>query len=86
MQTKCVYRGMQEMVSAEAKHAVVALSPGQIWKTDQGCILITSHGERVVAYKKLRNPDQRAAVTNLIRPEALVSYLCQVGAELAESR
>jgi hypothetical protein len=77
---------MQDMMSADTKDAWVALSAGQIWKIDHGCILIMDRGERVVAYKKLRNPSQRAAVTNLIRPEALVSYLTQVGAELAESR
>lgn len=73
------------MMSAEAKHAVVTLSPGQLWKTDSGCILITDHGKRLVAYKKLRDPNQQTALTNLIRPEALVTYLNQVGAELADS-
>jgi hypothetical protein len=60
----------------------VALHPGQLWKTDNGCILITDRGERIIGYKKLRNPEQRSVLTSLIRPEALACYLNQVGAVL----
>lgn len=81
----CVFIGMHETIDAEARSTAVALSPGQLWRTDNGCILITDYGKRLVAYKKLRNPNQRTAVTNLIRSEALVSYLHQIGAELEES-
>ena len=59
-----------------------ALRPGQLWKTDNGCILIMNQGDRIIGYRKLKNRDQRAALTNLIRPEALVCYLNQVGAVL----
>ena len=68
-------------MSAETK-PLLALLPGQLWKTEDGCILITDRGDRVVSYRKLRHPEQRAALTNLIRPEALASYLSQVGATL----
>jgi hypothetical protein len=73
---------MEQRINDEA-NGVLALRAGQLWKTDNGCILITNHGERVVAYRKLKNPEQPAALTNLIRPEALVCYLNQVGAVLA---
>jgi hypothetical protein len=69
-------------MSVEAKRALEALDPGQLWKIESGYILITDHGKRLVGYKKLRKPDQRAVATNLIRPEALVAYLTEVAAEL----
>jgi hypothetical protein len=69
-------------MTAEAKQALEALLPGQLWKAEDCYILITDHGKRLVGYKKLRKINQRAVVTNLIRPEALVSYLHEVGAEL----
>ena len=69
-------------MTAETKQALEALLPGQLWKTENCYILITDHGKRLVGYKKLRKIDQRAVATNLIRPEALVSYLNEVGAEL----
>ncbi|HLH54721.1 MAG TPA: hypothetical protein VKY92_14000 [Verrucomicrobiae bacterium] len=59
-----------------------ALRPGQLWKTDNGCILITHQGNRIIGYRKLRNREQKAALTNLIRPEALACYLNQIGAVL----
>lgn len=58
------------------------LQPGQLWKTDNGCILITQRGDRIIGYRKLRNPEQRVALTNLIRPEALACYLNEVEAVL----
>lgn len=72
---------MEHNMSAEKKPGV-ALRPGQLWKTEDGCILITERGERIIGYRKLRNQQQRAALTNLIRPEAMVSYLNQIGAVL----
>jgi hypothetical protein len=60
----------------------VALRAGQLWRTEDGCILITEQGEKIIGYRKLRDPQQRAALTNLIRPEALVCYLNQIGAVL----
>ena len=79
---ECVYSGMEQAMHAETNCAM-ALRPGQLWKTDNGCILITDQGDRVIGYRKLRNPEQRVALTNLIRPEALACYLTQVGAVLA---
>ena len=78
---KRVYSRMEQRMNAETNPAV-ALKPGQLWKTDNGCILITDQGKRIIGYRKLQNPDQRAALTNLIRPEALACYLFTVGAVL----
>ena len=77
-----VYTSGDNTMTAEAKQALEALSPGQLWKSENSYILITDHGKRLVGYKKLRKPNQRGVATNLIRPEALVTYLSQVGAEL----
>jgi hypothetical protein len=77
-----VYITGDEKMIAEAKQALESLVPGQLWKAENAYILITDHGKRLVGYKKLRRPNQRAVATNLIRPEALVKYLSQVGAEL----
>ena len=77
-----VYITGDKTMTAEAKQALEALLPGQLWKTENSYILITDHGKRLVGYKKLHKPNQRAVATNLIRPEALVSYLNEVGAEL----
>ncbi len=70
------------VMSVEAPRKFEALEPGQLWKTEDGYILICEHGKRLVAYKKLKSPSQRAAATNLIRPEALVNYLNTVRADL----
>jgi hypothetical protein len=73
-------------MTAEAKQALGELLPGQLWKTENCYILITDHGKRLVGYKKMQKPNQKAVATRLIRPEALVSYLSQVGAELVVQR
>ena len=72
---------MTQNISAET-NPFVALKAGQLWRTEDGCILITEWGDRIIGYRKLRNSQQRAAITNLIRPEALVCYLNQIGAVL----
>ena len=81
-----VYITGDKTMTAEAKQALEALLPGQLWKTENSYILITDHGRLLVGYKKLHKPSQRGVATNLIRPEALVSYLNQVGAELVVQR
>jgi len=72
-------------MNTEARQAIEALLPGQLWKIENGFILITDHGKRLVGYKKLRSANQRGVFTNLIRPEALTAYLSEVGAELLKS-
>ncbi len=73
-------------MTAETKHALGTLLPGQLWKTENCYILITDHGKRLVGYKKMHKPNQRAVATNLIRPDALVTYLNEVGAELVAQK
>jgi hypothetical protein len=53
---------MKQNTSAETQ-PVVAFCTGQLWRTEDGCILITEQGEKIIGYRKLRNPQQRAALT-----------------------
>lgn len=58
------------------------LEAGQLWKLEQGYVYIVELGKRLVHYKMLRSPEQRAALTRLIGIEALLRYLAQSEAEL----
>jgi hypothetical protein len=69
-------------MGVESGQAVEAFTPGQLWRIENGYILITEQGKRFVGYKKLRKVNQRAVVTQLIRPDALMTFLRQVEAEL----
>jgi hypothetical protein len=58
------------------------LREGQLWKVEHGFIFIVELGRRLVHYKMLRRPGVRTAVTQMIRIEALLNYLCQSEAQL----
>jgi hypothetical protein len=49
--------------------------PGQLWKLEHGYLYIVEVGKRLVHYKALRQPDQKAAVTRLIGIGPLLNYL-----------
>ena len=51
------------------------LQAGQLWQLEQGYVEVVEVGRRLVHYKTLRQPDQRAAVTRMIGIEALLKYL-----------
>jgi hypothetical protein len=59
------------------------LQAGQLWKIEHGYVFIVEVGKRLVHYKTLRQPDQRAAVTRMIGLEALLRYLTQCEGQLA---
>ncbi len=69
-------------LSVNAEMGAKMFEAGQLWKTEDGYILITGHADRIVGYRKLRNPQQRVALTHLIRPEALACYLQKTDAVL----
>ena len=69
-------------MSVDTQQPLDALAAGQLWRTENGYILITGRCSRIVSYKKLREPRQLATVTNIIRPEALMAYLSDVRGEL----
>ena len=58
------------------------LEAGQLWKLDHGYVYIVELGKRLIHYRMLRQPDQRAAVTRMIGIESLLNYLRQSEAEL----
>ena len=58
------------------------LRPGQLWKIEHGYVYIVELGKRLIHYKILRQPQMRAAVTQMIRIEALLNFLRQSDAQL----
>ena len=65
----------------EQKH-LHPLEEGQLWKIEHGYVYIVELGKRLIHYKMLRQPNQRAAVTQMIGIEALLNYLRQSEAKL----
>ena len=60
------------------------LQPGQLWKIENGYVHIVDVGKRLVHYKTLRQPNQRAAVIRMIGIEALLNYLSHCEGQLVE--
>ena len=58
------------------------LEAGQLWRLEHGYVYIVELGKRLIHYKMLRNPNQRAVVTQLIGIEALLRFLNQSEAVL----
>lgn len=58
------------------------LKEEQLWKLEHSYALIVELGKRLVHYKMLAHPDQRAASTRLIRIEAMVGFLARNNARL----
>lgn len=61
---------------------LLKLREGQLWKLEHGYVWIVELGERLIRYKMLRRPHAQAAITQMIRTEALLNYLWQTEAEL----
>jgi hypothetical protein len=72
-------------MQTEAVEREHRLEPGQLWKIEHGYLYIVEVGKRLVHYKALRAPTQRAAVTRLIGIGALLRYLmCSEGQLILE--
>lgn len=69
-------------MQTEARNCSRSLEPGQLWRLEHGYVYIVELGKRLIHYKMLRNPNQRAAVTQLISIEALLRFLTQSEAVL----
>ena len=61
------------------------LERGQLYKVEHGYVYIVELGKRLIHYKILRQAHTRAAVTQMIRIEALLNYLRQTEAVLVGS-
>ena len=69
-------------MQAEAIECKDRLAAGQLWRVDQRYVFIVELGKRLIHYKMLQHPKQRAVVTRMIGVEALLRYLKESEAEL----
>ena len=69
-------------METEVKKAPRTLERGQLWKIEAGYVYIVELGERLIHYRMLRDPNQRAALTRMIAIEALAVFLWHSEAEL----
>jgi hypothetical protein len=51
------------------------LAKGQLWKTDKGYIQIWHVGKRLIDYKMMKQPGQRAVRTQATGIDTLTEYL-----------
>jgi hypothetical protein len=66
----------------EAKKHSQQLEKGQLWKIENGYVYIVELGKRLIQYKMLKQPHQKAVTTRLIAIAELLAYLKRNGAEL----
>ncbi len=69
-------------METETTNNLRRLAPGQLWKLEHGYLYIVELGKRLIHYRLLRQPNQRAALTQMITLEALLNYLSKNEAEL----
>jgi len=60
------------------------LEKGQLWKLEHGYLYIVELGKRLIHYKLLRQPNQKAVATRLIGIGELLTYLKHNEAHLVE--
>lgn len=58
------------------------LERGQLWKLEHGYIYIAELGRRLIQYRMLKNPEQRAALTRMIGIAELMKFLRHSDAQL----
>jgi hypothetical protein len=62
--------------SSTLKHPTAGpLEKGQLWKVDDAYLQIVELGKRLIHYKLMKKPDQKAVMTRMIGIEALAVYL-----------
>jgi hypothetical protein len=59
----------------KSKKPLPPFAKGQLWKTDTGYIQICHIGKRLIDYKMIKQPGQRAARTQVTGIDALREYL-----------
>jgi hypothetical protein len=69
-------------MNTELRATGLPFEAGQLWKLDEGYLQVTDLGKKLIYYKILRQPTQKAALTRLIRIEALANFLKQNEAQL----
>jgi hypothetical protein len=58
------------------------LERGQLWKIERGYIYIAELGKRLIHYRMLKKPEQRAALTRLVGIDELMTFLRRSQAQL----
>ena len=58
------------------------LEKGQLWKLENGYLYIVELGTRLIHYKLLRQPNQKAVLTRMIGVQELLTYLKHAEATL----
>jgi hypothetical protein len=69
-------------MQTEENERLHKIEPGQLWKLEHGYLHIVESGKRLIYYKRLKAPEQRVAITQMISIEALLNYLRQSEAQL----
>jgi len=59
----------------KSKKPLPLLEKGQLWKTDTGYIQIWNIGKRLIDYKMMKQPGQKAVRTQGTRIDTLDEYL-----------
>lgn len=57
------------------RNSSAVLTKGQLWKTDNGYIQIWNVGKRLIDYKMMKQPGQRAVRTQATGIDTLTEYL-----------
>ncbi len=70
-------------MQTELRKALRDLDKGQLWKCAQGYLYIVEIGRRLIHYKLLKYPTQRAVLTRMSGSEAIQAYLRANNGELA---
>jgi hypothetical protein len=62
-------------MTIDSRKSAPGLATGQLWKADNAYIQIVELGKRLIHYKMLRQPGQKAVMTRMIGIDALAVYL-----------
>ena len=69
-------------MNAKTTKPAPSLAKGQLWKTESGYIQIWDVGKRLIDYKMMRQPGQKATKTQATAIETLKAYLKNQAATL----
>jgi hypothetical protein len=67
---------------ADEQNRLQKLAAGQLWRVEPGYLYIVERGDRIIRYKMVTAPSSRAAITQMVRIEAMLNFLKQSEAEL----
>jgi len=69
-------------MKTETLRIPAGLEKGQLWKLENGYLYIVELGKRLIHYKLLRQPNQKAVLTRIIGVQELLTYLKHAEATL----